>query len=97
MDLFHWTHACEAIVHEGFRGRSGSYGMDGHVFEDVVWFSDDGRVGLGHAGGQLVRVGAPGDLPLNIYEVEEPGNLAREWAIPAALVNTWPRCVVDQG
>jgi len=78
------------IVRDGFMGRSGHLLSD-FYFEDVVWLSDDGRGKKEVAGSDLILVDAPEGAALGHCEVVEEGSPTREGAVPASLVNQWPR------
>lgn len=89
--LYHWTPCASPILRHGFKGRSGTFLSD-FYFEDVVWFSDDGRGEQEILGtGELIEVVVAPGVDLGLWEVVEEGNAAREWALPAALVNQWDR------
>ena len=91
VSLYHRTKhdAAMAIMRDGFRGGSGYY-LSEFYFEDVVWLSDDWRGEQEVGGGSLIQVDVPPDADLDYWEVVEEG-APREWAIPASIVNAWPR------
>lgn len=89
--LYHRSRHPEAILCSGFRGGSGRYLTEVYL-EDVVWLSgapDDGDQEV--ADGVVIAVEVPAAVDLDQFEVVEEGNPRREWAVPAELVNRWPR------
>lgn len=68
--------------------------MTDFYFEDVVWLSDDGRGDQEVTDADLVEVQVPSHYDVSVWEVVEEGSPTREWAIPAAQVNMWPRRLV---
>ena len=85
MRLFHRTPYADAIIANGFVGRSGYYLTD-HDFTDVVWFSEDPLLGDQECpDGDVVAVDTHA-TDLSLYEVLEDGK-RREWAVPAEVAN----------
>ena len=88
MRLFHTTDAAEAILRDGFRDATASYGLATTVRNGV--FLADAPVGVneGAIGDQVLEVTLPDDLDLGDFELVEGGKPYREWCVPAALLNT---------
>jgi hypothetical protein len=92
--LYHRSRAAEAILRDGFVGGSGTYLTNSH-FEDVVWLSDSSELGNQEVpDGAVFQVDVPVGVGLDVWEVVEEGKPFREWAIPADVVNAWPRTLI---
>lgn len=86
MICYHTTPAAEAILRDGFRDATGSYGFVGFELTGV-WLGDRPMdINEGAKGDQVLRVEFPGDIDLAEFELIE-GKPYREWCVPAALVN----------
>lgn len=68
--------------------------MTDFYFEEVVWLSDDGRGSQEVSDGELLEVQVPPHYDVSVWEVVEEGSPTREWAVPVAHVNLWPRRIV---
>jgi hypothetical protein len=88
---YHATNATDAILAEGFRDHSGSYGLQG-VTLTGVFISDqplDGEESV--SGDRVFEVELPDDLDLDDYQLVEDGKRYRQWCVPASLLNGFPR------
>jgi hypothetical protein len=102
--LYHATSAAQAILADGFRDWSGSYGLadavegtalilTGVFISDRPLSANDGApVNWGDAPGDGVfEVTIPDDVDFAEYELIEEGKGYREWCVPAELLNRFPR------
>lgn len=90
MQLYHRTDAGEAILRDGFRDGTGSYGLasltlTGVFVSDEVLTLDEGAVGR-----FVLAIETPDDVELDEWEIIEDGKPYREWCVPAAVLNQWP-------
>jgi hypothetical protein len=94
---YHTTDAAEAILANGFRDATGSYGFVNFELTGVFLADMPVDVNEGAKGEQVLRVEVPDDVDLAEYGLIEEGGTAasgrpegsyREWCVPAALVNT---------
>jgi hypothetical protein len=88
--LFHRTPAADAIVSEGFRDATEPYGTS--AFHTGVWLSDHPLgENEGGVGDDIVMVDIPED-DIALFEwMGRPSFGYREWLVPAAIVNAYPR------
>lgn len=95
MKLYHRTSATDAILKDGFKDATGSYGTN-QLFSGV-WLSDqplDSNEGAW--GDTLLTINMPEHEILE-YEWIEEGKPYREFLIPAAIVNKYgPPTVVEK-
>lgn len=99
--LYHCTGdaVAAAIIADGFRDGTGSY-LTSHQFTGV-WFADrpldvNDFGAMRSPGEQIVlEITAP-DNGLEDWELVEEGKLYREWVIPAATANEWPRRLLSE-
>ena len=86
MICYHYTTAADAILRDGFRDTTGSYGLS---FELTgVWLGDSPMdVNEGAKGDQVLRVEFPDDVDLRDFELVEEHKPYREWCVLAALIN----------
>jgi hypothetical protein len=98
MRLYHSTsvRAAEAIMRAGFRAATGAYGLgDGKL--TGCFFADRAvseNEGARSSAAVVVDVAAGAMESLADFELVEEGKPYREWCLPAALVNAWPRRVL---
>lgn len=96
--LYHSTsnHASVCIQRDGFMESS---------FQDIVfgvWLSDrplNAGDGVAHQNDVCFCVDVPLNFDLSNFEAiteDKPIEGYREWIIPAVLVNSWPRGIVDE-
>lgn len=95
MRVFHRTAAGAQIERDGFRDPVVPRLIGGQAFLGV-WVADsplDGNEGA--SGDDLLAVELP-EADLARYELSEDGRGYREWCVPAAVLNRWPREVVNE-
>lgn len=90
--FYHRTDAAAAILSEGFRDTSGSYGLAslelcGVFISDIPLGIDEGAVGE-----DLFEIEIPAHVDIREYELIQPRSPYREWCVPADLLNN--RCAV---
>jgi hypothetical protein len=87
MICYHTTDAADAILRDGFRDATGSYGLV--TFELTgVWLGDSPMsINEGATGDQVLQVEFPDDVDLDDFELIEEYKPYREWCVPAALIN----------
>ena len=103
MRYYHATSAAQAILADGFRDWSGSYGLrdvegtplilTGVFISDRPLSANDGApLNWGGAPGHGVfEVTIPDDVDFDDYELIEEGTGYREWCVPSELLNQFPR------
>jgi hypothetical protein len=84
---FHTTDAAEAILRDGFRDGTGSYGFITVELEGVFIADTPVDVNEGAKGDQVLAVDLPGDVDLDEHEIVEELKGYREWCVPARLLN----------
>ena len=87
MKFFHRTDAAEAILREGFREASGSYGLantalTGVFISDMILDISDGA-----RGEDVIEIVLPGHFDLAPYALIEEMTTHLEWCVPAAILN----------
>ena len=97
--LYHTTGAADEILRHGFRATPRGYVLiDGKILKRRAGvYLADGLVGEagGAKGHQMLAVDVPADVDLAPYRIEDHGLGFTEWAIPARVVNRWPRRQAD--
>jgi len=94
--LYHTTDAAEAILANGFRDSSGSYGLvdaqERPFMLTGVFVSDQiMSINEGATGEDVVEVIITDDFDLDSWELIEEGKPYREWCVPAELLNRFSR------
>jgi hypothetical protein len=79
-------------MRRGFRDATGSYGLVGMTLTGVFFADRPVDKNEGATSSEVVIVvDVPGGLAIGDFELIEELKGYREWCIPAAIVNQWPR------
>jgi hypothetical protein len=84
---YHTTDAADAILRQGFRDATGSYGFANFELTGVFLGDSPMDINEGATGDQVLRVVLPDDVDLGDFELVEEHKPYREWCVPAALIN----------
>ncbi|MAG96781.1 MAG: hypothetical protein QGI83_20100 [Candidatus Latescibacteria bacterium] len=96
MKLYHRTHACEAILRDGFRDTTDTYGMNRPC--TGVWLSEEPLSFYEGAKGDMLLVIEVPRRTVEEWEVVEEGKPYRRFLIPAEIVNRHgqPKVVAEE-
>lgn len=94
VNLYHRTPAAAAILREGFRDATGSYGFLRTTLTGVWLASEPLDSNEGAMGDDLLQIIVPGDVDLSEFEIVGDRKGYREWCVPASLINE--RCTVRE-
>jgi hypothetical protein len=90
--VYHSTEHAEAILRDGFRDGTGSYGMHDTTLRGVFVADQPVGVGDGAKGEQVLAIDLPGDPEAyGGVELIEDRKGFREWCIPADRINEGAR------
>lgn len=90
MRLYHTTDSAEAILRDGFRDATGSYGFVDFTLTGVFFADLPVDCNEGAKGDQVIEVTLPDSVSLDDFELvyEDPRMRSfREWCVPASLIN----------
>jgi hypothetical protein len=99
MHLYHSTsYACAAaILENGFEDATGPYGSVTSTLTGVFFSSEPVDENDGATSSEAILVvEAPDTAHIEQFEIIRDMRGFREWCLPAATVNAWPRLRLDQ-
>ena len=92
--MIYYQDAAEAILREGFRDGTGSYGFATITLTGVFLADTPVDINEGATGDQVLAVEIADDSLLADYEFVTdgtPSGTYREWCVPAEIINTHGR------